>query len=83
MLFRSDTVKPEFADWEGVKFHWGGDEHGIVQLNNPSRQVTLGEKLSMITSHCDPTVNLYDYYHVMVNGQVTELWPVSARGRSQ
>ncbi|MDD9923051.1 MAG: DSD1 family PLP-dependent enzyme [Boseongicola sp.] len=81
--FASDSVKPEFRDVQGLVYHWGGDEHGIVGIQNPSRPVKLGDKLPLIVSHCDPTVNLYDYYHVVRNGQVEELWPIAARGRSQ
>jgi D-serine deaminase-like pyridoxal phosphate-dependent protein len=35
--------------------------------------------------HCDPTVNLYDSYHVVAgDGETIEAsWPVSARGRSR
>lgn len=81
--FASDTVVPEFRDIEGLKYHWGGDEHGIVLLNNPSREVRLADKMMMVTSHCDPTVNLYDYYFPYRNGMVEEIWPITARGKSQ
>lgn len=81
--FASDSVAPQFRDLEGVVYHWGGDEHGIVRLNNPSKTVQLGDKLAMLTPHCDPTVNLYDYYFPYRNGMVEEIWPVSARGKSQ
>tara|TARA_B110000285_G_scaffold55965_1_gene63676 strand:+ start:2645 stop:3817 length:1173 start_codon:yes stop_codon:yes gene_type:complete len=80
--FASDKMAPEFQDVEGVTFHWGGDEHGIVQLNNPSREIRLGSKLSMITPHCDPTVNLHDFYFPYREGLVHEVWPISARGFS-
>lgn len=80
--FASDKMAPEFQDVEGVTFHWGGDEHGIVQLNNPSREIRLGSKLSMITPHCDPTVNLHDFYFPYRDGLVHEVWPISARGFS-
>ena len=79
----TDTAYPEFRDVEGVKYHFGGDEHGIVQLNNPSREIHPGDRLQVITPHCDPTVNLYDYYYPYRDGQITELWPISARGCSQ
>ncbi len=79
----TDTAYPEFRDVEGVVYHFGGDEHGIVQLNNPSLEISLGDKLSVITPHCDPTVNLYDFYYPYRNGVVEEIWPISARGRSQ
>jgi len=79
----TDTVVPEFRDVEGVIWHWGGDEHGIIQLNNPSRDISLGDKLFVITPHCDPTVNLHDWCFPYRNGMVEEVWPISARGRSQ
>ena len=79
----TDTGYPEFRDVEGATYHFGGDEHGIIQLNNSSRQINLGDRLSVITPHCDPTVNLYDYYYPYRQGMVTEIWPISARGRSQ
>lgn len=79
----TDTVAPQFRDVEGVIWHWGGDEHGIIQLNNPSVELGLGDKLYVVTPHCDPTVNLHDYYFPYRDGVVTEIWPISARGRSQ
>ena len=82
-MFASDKMAPQFRDVEGVTFHWGGDEHGIVQLTNPSVEINLGDKLPMLTPHCDPTVNLHDYYYPVRDGVVSELWPIAARGCSQ
>ena len=79
----SDKMAPQFKDIEGCKYYWGGDEHGIVALNNPSKDIVLGEKLKLVTPHCDPTVNLHDYYYVVFGDHVKELWPVSTRGCSQ
>ncbi len=81
--FASDDALPEFRDITGVTYRWGGDEHGIILLDDPSREMKLGDKMQVMASHCDPTVNLYDYYHPVRNGQVEELWPIAARGRSQ
>ncbi len=78
----SDKMAPQFRDVEGVIFHWGGDEHGIVQLDNPSRMLNLGDKLPLVTPHCDPTANLHDFYYPYRDGMVTEIWPISARGCS-
>ncbi len=40
----------------------------------------LGDKLKLIPGHCDPTVNLHDWY-VCVRGDVVEaIWPVTCRG---
>ena len=79
----SDKMAPEFRDVEGVVYHWGGDEHGIIQLNNPSKSIDLGDKLEVLTPHCDPTVNLHDFYFPYRDGLVQEIWPISARGLSQ
>lgn len=81
--FAAEDVIPEFADIDGLVYHWGGDEHGIIEIKNPSRPFELGDKARLVVSHCDPTVNLYDVYHVVEDGHVTELWPISARGKSQ
>ncbi len=79
----TDTSYPELKNIKGVKYHFGGDEHGIVQLDNPSQEIVLGDKLPIIPPHCDPTVNLYDFYYPFRNGVVEEIWPISARGKSQ
>ena len=30
--------------------------------------------------HCDPTVNLYDWYACIRSNRVEQLWPITARG---
>lgn len=79
----SDKMAPEFREIEGVTYHWGGDEHGIIQLSNPSKSIGLGDKLEVLTPHCDPTVNLHDFYFPYRDGIVREIWPITARGLSQ
>ncbi len=81
--FSTDAMNPEFRNVTGVVYHWGGDEHGMVQLKEPSQPIALGDKFELMVPHCDPTVNLYDYYHPYREGMVHELWPIAARGRSQ
>lgn len=81
--FASEDVPPEPRDLDGVVYHFAGDEHGIIELREPSRPLGLGDKLELIASHCDPTVNLHDVYHVVRDGLVTELWPISGRGCGQ
>jgi len=64
-----------------TRFFFMGDEQGA--LLTPEGALTLGDRVSMNTPHCDPTVNLYDSYHV-VRGQTLEaIWPVSGRGKSR
>jgi D-serine deaminase-like pyridoxal phosphate-dependent protein len=81
--FATDHEPPVLRDIEGVTYRWAGDEHGILQFKNPSRGIELGDKVLLIASHCDPTVNLYDHYFPFRGETVKELWPIGARGRSQ
>ena len=81
--FASDADRPQLADIGGVVYGWGGDEHGILRLADATRPVRLGDRIRCITPHCDPTVNLYDVYYPVRDGRVEELWPISARGKSQ
>ena len=76
-------AKPEFRKLEGLEYYYGGDEHGIVAFTTDARPLQVGDKAQLLVSHCDPTVNLYDNYHIVQNGRVERLWPISARGRSQ
>lgn len=82
-VLATDTVVPQFRDVEGVVWFWGGDEHGMIALNNPSRDISLGDKLFVVTPHCDPTFNLHDWCFPYRDGVVEEIWPIAARGRSQ
>jgi D-serine deaminase-like pyridoxal phosphate-dependent protein len=79
----ADSGVPDVWDVTGVTYKWGGDEHGILVLESPSRPIELGDQVTLVVPHCDPTVNLYDVLHPYRDGRVEELWPISARGKSQ
>jgi 3-hydroxy-D-aspartate aldolase len=65
----------------GAMFVFMGDEHGA--LIAPDHAFRIGDHISLAVPHCDPTVNLYDAYHVVRDGTLIEIWPVSARGCSR
>jgi D-serine deaminase-like pyridoxal phosphate-dependent protein len=61
------------------RYAFTGDEHGaLLGEDLPG----LGGRVTLMPPHCDPTVNLYDRYHVLDSDTVLETWPVTARGRS-
>jgi D-serine deaminase-like pyridoxal phosphate-dependent protein len=76
-------ARPQFKDRAGLEYFYGGDEHGICAFKDETHTLALGDKAELIVSHCDPTVNLYDAFHVVRDGMVRELWPIAARGKSQ
>jgi D-serine deaminase-like pyridoxal phosphate-dependent protein len=59
-----------------------GDEFGKLDLTGATRQVALGELTMWVVPHCDPTLNNFDYYHVVQGGDLVALWPIEARGRA-
>jgi D-serine deaminase-like pyridoxal phosphate-dependent protein len=65
---------PEAVGLDGVRWQWGGDEHGILHLENPSRPIRLGDTLEFIPPHCDPTVNLYDRIYATRGERVVDTW---------
>jgi D-serine deaminase-like pyridoxal phosphate-dependent protein len=74
-----DSGMPRVAALDGVEYIKASDEHGVLQLNG-ARGYAVGDKLKLIPGHCDPTVNLYDNYVCVRNGQVEAVWPITARG---
>ena len=65
----------------GSRYVFMGDEHGAV-VSEEAVLPELGARVTLQPGHCDPTVNLHDAYWVIVDDQVVDCWPVTARGRS-
>jgi D-serine deaminase-like pyridoxal phosphate-dependent protein len=68
---------------QGSNFIFMGDEHGLIIDPAQQHTWTIGDIVRLAVPHCDPTVNLYDAYHVVSEDTLQEIWPVSARGRSR
>ncbi len=65
----------------GVRYAGPSDEHGNLEVP-PGATLKLGEKLHLVPGHCDPAVNLYDWYVGHRGNRVARVWPVAARGAS-
>jgi 3-hydroxy-D-aspartate aldolase len=68
---------------QGSNYIFTGDEHGLIIDPAQKHVWSIGDIVRLAVPHCDPTVNLYDAYHVVTGETVQEIWPVSARGRSR
>ena len=64
-------------------FVFMGDEHAALVSPDIGTRLRPGDPVSLTVPHCDPTVNLYDHYHVVRGDTLMEIWPVSARGRAR
>jgi len=76
----SDSGYPTVPDIEGAAYVGASDEHGVLRLDRPEVALAIGDKVRLIPGHCDPTVNLHDWFVGVRNGRVETLWPVSGRG---
>jgi D-serine deaminase-like pyridoxal phosphate-dependent protein len=67
-----DHGKPELpgATVEGVS-----DEHTRI---SPSRPV--GDRVSLVPAHVDPTMAYHERVHVISGDEVVDTWPVDLRG---
>ncbi|GLQ86900.1 DSD1 family PLP-dependent enzyme [Dyella flagellata] len=78
----TDSGTPEVA--YGVQgtthYEFFGDEHGKLIVATPHRPA-LGDHIEFVTSHCDPTVNLHNFYHLVDGDTLVDIWPIQARGR--
>ena len=75
-----DSGLPRVADLHDVAYVGASDEHGSLTLGANASEVKIGEKIRLIPGHCDPTVNLHDWYIGIRNGIVESIWSVEARG---
>ena len=75
-----DSGMPQVWSVPGVEFVKASDEHGVLVIAPGVEAPALGAKLLLVPGHCDPTVNLYDWFVCVRRGVVEALWPVSARG---
>jgi len=75
-----DSGLPQVHQRPGVEYARASDEHGVLKIAAAAKVPKLGEKLLLVPGHCDPTVNLYDWFVCVRKGKVEALWPVTARG---
>jgi D-serine deaminase-like pyridoxal phosphate-dependent protein len=66
----------------GSVYHFMGDEHGCVVPPRGEAPPRLGEVVTFAAPHCDPTVNLYEAYHVVAGDTLVGIWAIDGRGRS-
>lgn len=82
--FATDAGSPAIARGapDGANYFFYGDEQGGIIYPSGGRQLRPKDVVSCVVPHCDPTVNLYDCYHVVRGETLESIWPIEARGRS-
>ncbi len=81
-----NPIPPKIIYPTGLQYDWAeyGDEHGkITSIAKYDVLPKLGSIVELIVSHCDPTINLFNYFHITENQKVVDIWPIDMRGKSQ
>lgn len=79
----SDAGPPLVYGNDGARYVFAGDEHGKIHHEASPHPPRVGDKLLLVPSHCDTTINLHDVYYVVRDGRLEDVWPIAARGQVQ
>ena len=82
---KSLTTDSGLAECKDSRYTYGvlGDEHGSLTWEEGTPPLSVGDRVEMIPSHIDPTVNLHDVYYAYRGEVIEEIWPVDSRGKVQ
>ena len=94
-----DSGPARLADRPGWTYHHAGDEHGILRTDRAdgardradgardradgAGELHVGDRVALVPSHIDTTINLHDVLYAHRNGQLETTWPITARGKVQ
>ena len=71
--------RPLVCDEPAATYERASDEHGRLAVSASTNRLGLGDKIRLIPGHCDPTVNLYDWYVCIRGNRVEQIWPITAK----
>ena len=74
-----DHGVPAVRGIEGATVTSLNDEHATIALPAEST-VKIGDRVELLPSHVDPTINLHDAFYVVAGQTVVDVWPIAARG---
>ncbi len=75
-----DSGPPLVWDEPAATYERASDEHGRLAVTAATNRFRIGDKIRLVPGHCDPTVNLYDWYVGVRGDRVEAIWPITARG---
>lgn len=74
-----DHALPRVHDIDGATVTSLNDEHATIAIP-PDCPIRIGDRVRLVPSHTDPTINLHDALYVLDGERVVDVWPISARG---
>jgi D-serine deaminase-like pyridoxal phosphate-dependent protein len=82
----NDSGPARPVDAPGWTYAHAGDEHGVLTPVGDAgarRDLAVGDRVSLMPSHIDTTVNLHDVLYAHRAGVIEAEWRVAARGKVQ
>jgi D-serine deaminase-like pyridoxal phosphate-dependent protein len=71
-------------EWPNLTYRPAGEELGVIELNDGKKlQLSIGDKILLVPSNIDTTVDLHDTYFCMRNNKLEYIGRISARGKGQ
>ncbi len=70
---------PEVKDLPGVTLGFLSEEHGHLMVDGPP--LAVGQRIELIPSHSDTTINLHDQMYALRGDRVEAIFAIEARGR--
>ena len=77
-----DHALPSVKGIEGATVASLNDEHATLAVP-ASCTLAVGDRIQLIPSHTDPTVNLHDVFYALDGDRVVDVWPITARGYAE
>jgi D-serine deaminase-like pyridoxal phosphate-dependent protein len=74
-----DHALPEVCGIAGARVTALNDEHAVIALPL-SGGPRIGDRIRLVPSHTDPTMNLHDEVYLIDGDRVLDVWPIAARG---
>jgi len=79
----SEFGVPQPKGVKGVELIRLSEEHGKLQLKNPSTSINVCDKLEFVPTHCCTTINLHDRFYGVRGDRLEAIWGISGRGKFQ
>jgi len=81
----NDSGPARLADLPGWAYNHAGDEHGILTADglDGAGELRIGDRVALVPSHIDTTINLHDVIYAYRNGTLEATWAITARGKVQ
>ncbi len=77
----TDEGLPLVVSPSGAKVVQLSEEHGKLSVEGEAEGLRPGDKVLILPSHCDTTINLHDYYFALRDGKLESVFEIAARGR--